>query len=87
LLLNALFVVLMAPPRKPRSAEPVNQPGKSLAALSINKNVYPSEDQELLSLRQVIILVGMGTFFALSSVLLEAIGATRRFFKRGRDQS
>ena len=85
LLLNILFVVVMAPPRKPRRSGPMDPSGTNLARAPIDKNTYPLEDEEKLSLRHVIISVGMGAFFMLSPVLLEAIEATKRFFKRGRE--
>ncbi|MFB9264517.1 hypothetical protein ACFFWD_15280 [Bradyrhizobium erythrophlei] len=85
LLLNVLFVVVMSPPRKPRRPEPAGQPGRGLAPQPIDKNAYPYDGDEKLSLRHIIISVGMGAFFVLSPFLLEAIEATKRFFKRGRE--
>lgn len=85
LLLNVLFVVVMAPPRKPRRSEPMDPSGRNLAPAPIDKNAYPLEDEEKLSLRHIIISVGMGAFFILSPVLLEAIEATKRFFRRGHE--
>ena len=85
LLLNVLFVVVMAPPRKPRRVGPMNQSGGNLAPAPIDKNAYPFEDEQKMSLRHIIVAVGMGAFFALSPFLIEAIEATKRFFKRGRE--
>ncbi len=84
LLLNVLFVVVMSPPRKPRRPEPAGQSG-SVAPQPIDKNAYPYDDEEKVSLRHIIVSVGMGAFFVLSPFLLEAIEATKRFFKRGRE--
>ena len=85
LLLNVLFVVVMAPPRKPRRTEPARQSGSDFAPAPIDKNAYPFEDEEKVSLRHIIVSVGMGAFFVLSPFLLEAIEATKRLFKRGRE--
>ncbi|KJC36182.1 hypothetical protein UP09_31450 [Bradyrhizobium sp. LTSP885] len=85
LLLNVLFVVVIAPPRKPRRTEPARQSGSDFAPAPIDKNAYPFEDDEKVSLRHTIVSVGMGAFFVLSPFLLEAIEATKRLFKRGRE--
>ncbi|WGR92084.1 hypothetical protein MTX26_17640 [Bradyrhizobium sp. ISRA443] len=85
LLLNVLFVVVIVPPQKPRRSGPAAQAGRDLAPAPIDKTAYPLEDDEKVSLRHIIVSVGMGAFFALSPFLHEAIEATKRFFKRSRE--
>jgi hypothetical protein len=85
LLLNVFFVVVMAPPRKPRRTEPARQSGSDFAPAPIDESAYPFENEEKISLRHIIVSVGMGAFFVLSPILLEAIEATKRFFRRGRE--
>jgi hypothetical protein len=75
----------MVPPRKSRRRESPAQAGSDLAPAPIDKNAYRFEDEEKLSLRHIIVSVGMGAFFVLSPFLLEAIEATKRFFRRGRE--
>ncbi|MBR0693468.1 hypothetical protein [Bradyrhizobium lablabi] len=86
LLLNVLFVVLMAPPRKPRRLEPANRSGRDLTPAPIDKNAYPyGDDEEKQSFRHIIVSVGIGAFFVLSPFLIEAIEATKRFFRGSRE--
>jgi hypothetical protein len=82
LLLNVLFVIVVVPPRKSRRPGPASKPGTNLAPAPIDQNAYA--DSEKASLRHIIVSVGMGTFFVLSPLLLEAIAAVKRLFRRGR---
>ena len=81
LLSNVLFVVLMAPPRKPRNYDPAPSSGTSLAPAKINKQAYPFHEEEEISIRQIIIAVGMGAFFALSPPIAGTIDAIKRAFE------
>ncbi|WP_426443272.1 hypothetical protein [Bradyrhizobium genosp. P] len=74
----------MIPPRKPRSRSTALG-ASELAPVPIDKNAYPFEDEEKISLRHLIMAIGLGAFFVLSPVLLEAIEATKRLFRRGRE--
>ncbi|KWV57449.1 hypothetical protein AS156_39795 [Bradyrhizobium macuxiense] len=85
LLLNVLFVVVMVPPRRLRRTQTTAQAGRDLAPAPIDKSAYPFAREERVSLRHIIVSVGMGAFFVLSPYLLEAIEATKRFFRRGRE--
>lgn len=84
LLLNVLFVIVRTPPRKPQRPGPASRAGAHLAPATIDKDTYPFEDDEKVSLRHIIVSVGMGAFFMLSPFLLEAIEAAKRFIQRDR---
>jgi len=82
LLLNVLFVVAMAPPRKPRRSA---VPGPSLAKLApatIDKEIHPADPDEKTSISIIIVSVAMGAFFVLAPPIVEAADAIRRAFKR-----
>jgi hypothetical protein len=82
LLLNVLFVVVMAPSRKPRKADAPLTSDTSFAPAKINKEANPRQEEEEISIRHVIISVGMGAFFALSLPIAEAIDSIKRALKR-----
>ncbi|OPY95863.1 hypothetical protein A5906_07830 [Bradyrhizobium sacchari] len=82
ILINVLFVVVMIPPRKPRTPDP--GPTGTLAPVPINQNGYPFEEQEKLLLRHVVISIAMGAFFSLTPPLIEAFESIKRFIRRRR---
>ncbi len=76
-LINVLFVLIMVPPRKPRSSPP----GTTLSPAPIDKQASQFEQDEPLSLRHVVASVAMGVFFVLVPPLLAALDAIERFAK------
>ncbi|MHC2619574.1 hypothetical protein ACVIW2_001606 [Bradyrhizobium huanghuaihaiense] len=82
ILINVLFVVIMIPPRKPRTPDP--GPTGTLATVPINQNGYPFEEPEKLLLRHVVISIAMGAFFSLTPPLMEAIESIKRFLRKRR---
>jgi hypothetical protein len=80
LLSNVLFVVLMAPPRKPRKVVSTTSSDPSFAPAKVNKNAGPVYAEEEISVRHIIVAVGMGAFFALSPPIAAAIDSIKRAF-------
>ena len=80
ILINVLFVVIMIPPRKPRTSDS-RQTG-ALAPVSIEQNGYPFEAEEKLLLRHVIISIAMGAFFSLTPPLIEAVESIKRYISK-----
>ncbi|WMT78233.1 hypothetical protein [Bradyrhizobium sp. Ash2021] len=78
-----LFVVVMAPPRKPRTPPPSS--GADLSPAPIHKNAHPFDQDEPLSLRHLIISVAMGAFFVLAPPLIEALDSIKRLLKKASD--
>jgi hypothetical protein len=61
LLINVLFVMIMMPPRKPQKPDrPRSQEG--LAPIAIERNAYPYDEDDKVSLRHTIIAIAMGAF-------------------------
>nr|WP_249811026.1 hypothetical protein [Bradyrhizobium sp. 197] len=81
-MINALIVLIMIPPRKPRKSGP-RQTG-ALAPVPIDQNGHPFEEQEKLLLRHVIISMAMGAFFSLAPPLIEAVDSVKRFIRKRR---
>ncbi|MET4294127.1 hypothetical protein ABIB06_004609 [Bradyrhizobium sp. LB8.2] len=81
ILINALIVLIMIPPRKPRKSGP-RQTG-ALAPVPIDQNGYPFEKQEK-PLRHVIVSIAMGAFFSLAPPLIEAVDSVKRFIRKRR---
>ncbi|HMF51322.1 MAG TPA: hypothetical protein VK603_21885 [Candidatus Saccharimonadales bacterium] len=82
LLVNVLFVVVMAPPRKPRKVNPTSHSDASLAPARISKERYPLDEEEEFSIRHVIVSVGLGAFFVLSPPIAQAIDFVKRAFQK-----
>jgi len=72
------FVVVMAPPRKRRKYDANPSSDETFAPAKINQDTYPFEQEEETSIRQIIISVGMGAFFALSVPIAQVIDLTTR---------
>jgi hypothetical protein len=72
------FVVVMAPPRKRRKYDANPSSDETFAPAKINQDAYPFEQEEETSIRQIIISVGMGAFFALSVPIAQVIDSTTR---------
>ena len=82
ILANVLFVVVMAPPRKPRKVEQTFPSDTSFAPAKINKEKYPFHEEEGFSIRHIILSVAMGAFFALSPPLAQAMDFVKRALKK-----
>jgi hypothetical protein len=83
LLLNVLFVVIMTPARRPKRSNAPRLPGAAgPSPVAINRNTYPFDAEEKLSLRLVIISVAMGAFFVLVPPILEAVDAIECAFAK-----
>ncbi|AWM07363.1 hypothetical protein [Bradyrhizobium symbiodeficiens] len=83
ILINVLFVVIMIPPRRPRTSDP--QQTGALAPVPIDQNGYPFEEEhEKLLLRHVVISIAMGAFFSLAPPLIEAVESIKRFIRKRR---
>ena len=83
LLANVLFVVVMAPPRKPRKFDPTSHQDASLAPARISRERYPfDEEEEEFSIRHIIVSVGLGAFFVLSPPIAQAIDFVKRAFQK-----
>jgi hypothetical protein len=78
-LLNALFVVVMVPPRKPKGH---TTPGSSLAPATIDKRAYAPDPEEKASIGLIIVSVAMGAFLVLSHPIIEAVDGIRRLFRK-----
>src|ERR1700730_11256303 len=72
------FVVVMAPPRKRRKYDANPSSDETFAPAKISQDTYPFEQEEETSIRQIIIPVGMGAFFALSVPIAQVIDLTTR---------
>jgi len=81
LLLNVLFVVVMAPPRKPRKHDSHRSSDPKFASAMINKEAYPFDEEEETSLRFIVVSVAMGVFFVLALLITEAVDAIKNAFK------
>ncbi|MHC2620483.1 membrane associated rhomboid family serine protease [Bradyrhizobium huanghuaihaiense] len=77
LLINVLFVVLMIPPRKPRTANVVGRSSDATpVAAGMNYGATETQDESI-SLRHVVIAIALGAFFSLTPPLLEAYDAIK----------
>lgn len=83
LLINVLFVVIMIPPRKPRTSSGQNGSG-SLSPVLIKSAHPPEEEDGPFSLRHAIIALALGVFFSLTPPLLEAYDAIKTFVRKRR---
>lgn len=83
LLINVLFVVIMMPPRKPRKPDHP-RPSAGLAPATIERNGYPFDEDEKVSLRHAIIAIAMGALFSLTPPLLEAVDDIKRLIRKCR---
>ncbi|MGX1321606.1 membrane associated rhomboid family serine protease [Bradyrhizobium sp. USDA 377] len=82
LLINVLFVVVMIPPRKPRTANVAGRSGDATAiAAGMNSGTTETADDRVL-LRHVVIAVALGAFFSLTPPLLEAYDAIKRLVSK-----
>lgn len=81
LLINVLFVVVMMPPRKPRKSD-TPRPSLGLAPATVERNAYPFDEDEKVSLRHTIIAIAMGALFSLTPPLLEAADDIKRLVRR-----
>ena len=79
LLINALFVVMLLPPRKPHPRST-----GVLAPVRIDQNRYPFEEQETFLFRHVIFSIAIGTLFSLAPPLLQAIDTVKRVIRKRR---
>jgi hypothetical protein len=82
LLLNVLFVVVMAPPRKPHKHDAPRAPDGKFAPATIDKEAHRFEDEEKTSLSFVIVSVVMGAFFVLAAPIAEAVDAIKNAFRK-----
>jgi hypothetical protein len=81
LLINVLFVVIMMPPRKPQKPDrPRSQEG--LAPVAIERNAYPFDEDDKVSLRHTIIAIAMGALFSLTPPLLQAADDIKRLVRK-----
>lgn len=79
-LLNILFVVIVVPPRKPRSQ--VTPLVTTLSTAPIDPRRTEMEQDEPFSLRHVVASVAMGAFFVLVPPLLALRDAIMRLFRK-----
>ncbi|WP_262049123.1 hypothetical protein [Bradyrhizobium sp. Bra78] len=79
LLINVLFVVVMIPPRKPTKPNVVGKPNGAMPLVAGLTSGPTDARDESISLRHVIIAIGLGVFFSLTPPLLEAFDAIRGF--------
>lgn len=80
LLINALFVVVMIPPRKPRAEDPPRSSmGPTFATLE--RHTHRFEEEEKVSIHHTIIALGMGVLFSLTPPLIEALDDIKRLIK------
>ncbi|MGY8637475.1 hypothetical protein RAD15_33895 [Bradyrhizobium sp. 14AA] len=82
LLINVLFVVVMIPPRKPRRANVVSRADDATPVVAGMNSGRTETQDESVSLRHVIIAIGLGVFFSLTPPLLEAYDAVRGFVSK-----
>jgi hypothetical protein len=82
LLLNILFVVVMAPPRKPQKRDAARASDSNFAPATIDKEPHRFEDEEKTSLSFVIVSVAMGAFFVLAAPIAEAVDAIKNAFRK-----
>jgi hypothetical protein len=82
LLLNVLFVVLMAPPRRPRKYDAPRASDSNFAPATIDKEAHRYDAEEKTSLHFIIISVAMGAFFVLAAPIAEALDAIKGAFKK-----
>ncbi|MBR1126657.1 hypothetical protein [Bradyrhizobium iriomotense] len=73
LLINVLFVVVMIPPRRPRTANVARGSG---VAIGMKSGTTETQDESVL-LRHVVIAIALGAFFSLTPPLLEAYDAIK----------
>jgi hypothetical protein len=79
LLINALFVVVMIPPRKPRASARWTGP---LEPATVRVHDGPPADDPPLLLRHVVIAIALGAFFSLTPPLADGFDALRRWVHR-----
>lgn len=84
LLINALFVVVMTPPRKPRAKDPPRTSMRPSLARLEHHTPHFEEEEEKVSIRHTIIALGMGVLFSLTPPLIEAIDDIKRLIKTSR---
>ncbi len=82
LLLNVLYVVIMARPRKPRGHDGLQPSDARPAPATINKEAYPFRQVDKTSIRHIIISVGVDAFLTFSSPIVEAIDSIKRAHKK-----
>ncbi|OAF12821.1 hypothetical protein [Bradyrhizobium neotropicale] len=78
LLINALFVVVMTPPRKAGKSNPAG-----LASAPADQN-SDQADEDKVSIRYTIIAVALSAFYSLTPPLIEAAGSIRQMIKKRR---
>lgn len=79
-LLNVLFVVIVVPPRKPRSR--LSSAGTTLSPVPIEQRRDEGAPDEPFSLRHVVMSVAMGAFFVLVPPLMALRDAIARLWNR-----
>lgn len=83
LLINALFVVVMTPPRKPRAKDPPRTSMRPTFA-TLEGHTHHFEEEEKVSIRHTIIALAMGVLFSLTPPLIEALDDIKRLIKTSR---
>jgi len=81
LLLNVLFVVVMAPQRRPRKYDGPRTSDSTFAPATIDREAHRYDTEEKTSLSFIIISVAMGAFFVLAAPIAEAFDALKKAFK------
>lgn len=80
LLVNVLFVVIMIPPRQPRRSD--DRKGfRRRSPVFIRRGHHLDEDDSV-SLRHAIIVLGVGAFFSLTPPLLDAYDELKAFVRK-----
>jgi hypothetical protein len=82
LLLNVLFVVVMAPPRKPRRQDVPRASNGNFAPATIDKEARRFDEEEKPSISHMIVSVAMGAFFVLAAPIAEAVDAIKSAFRK-----
>ena len=81
-LLNILYVLIVIPPRKPRSRSRTS--GTTLSPAPIDKSPSQVDRHEPSSFRHVVMLVAIGLLFTLVPPLIAIRDAIARFFRQAR---